>query len=138
MLLPADHPQRLELNDEVHARPPEPLSPPARMSYLALLCDAAQRDASVSALTELCRRFDVPPPSQNATHYAAKFPSFRLKWERHTEFIRCMFIVRGMGDDPFADTAITAVPQDWIAALPGRLMVAVHTALIAEDAIVDD
>ena len=27
MILPASHPQRLELNDEVHARPPEALAP---------------------------------------------------------------------------------------------------------------
>ena len=26
MILPASHPQRLELNDEVHARPPEAMS----------------------------------------------------------------------------------------------------------------
>ena len=54
MKLPADHPQRIELNDEVHARPPEPLIAPSRLSYLALLCDAAQRDAGVAALVRVC------------------------------------------------------------------------------------
>jgi uncharacterized membrane-anchored protein len=108
------------------------------MSYLALLCDAAQRDAGASAVAELCRRYDVPPPSETATHYTATFPSFRLKWERHTEFIRCMFVVRGAGTDPFLDTAIAAVPEDWIVTLPGRLMVAAHAALLAEDAAADD
>jgi hypothetical protein len=34
MKLPANHPQRTELNDEVHARPPEPLVAPSRLSYL--------------------------------------------------------------------------------------------------------
>ena len=138
MQLPADHPQRVELNDEVHARPPEPLTPPARMSYLALLCDAAQHDAGVAAVAELCRRYAVPPPAQGATHHTTTFPSFRLKWERHTEFIRCMFIVEGAGDDPFAEPAIAAVPEDWIAMLPGRLMVAAHAALLAEDVLAAD
>lgn len=108
------------------------------MSYLALLCDTAQRDAGMTAIAELCRRYDLPPPSQTATHYSATFPSFRLKWERHTEFIRCMFIVEGTGTDPFADTAIAAVPEDWVETLPGRLMVAVHAALLSQDAITDD
>jgi hypothetical protein len=37
MLSPQNHPRRIELNDEVHARPPEALSVPARLSYLALV-----------------------------------------------------------------------------------------------------
>ena len=35
--LPPDHPERLVLADEVHARPPEPLSTPVRATYVALL-----------------------------------------------------------------------------------------------------
>jgi Protein of unknown function (DUF3422) len=34
MKLPTDHPQRIELSNEVHARPPEPLVAPSRLSYL--------------------------------------------------------------------------------------------------------
>ena len=52
MKLPADHPQRTELKDEVHARPPEPLVAPSRLSYLALLCDAAQRDVGWLAVSD--------------------------------------------------------------------------------------
>ena len=50
MMLPPDHLQRIELNNEVHARPPEPLAAPARLSYLALICDAAQREAGWQAV----------------------------------------------------------------------------------------
>ncbi|WP_431267664.1 DUF3422 family protein [Dankookia sp. P2] len=34
------------------------------------------------------------------------------------------------GDDPFAEPAIATVPADWVAALPGRLMVAAHVGLV--------
>ena len=41
MPLPPDHPLRIELNDEAHARPPEALSAPLRLSFLALCPDPA-------------------------------------------------------------------------------------------------
>jgi len=56
MILPPSHPQRLELNDEVHARPPEALAAPLRLTYLALLTDPARRDASYEAICDLARR----------------------------------------------------------------------------------
>ncbi|MEM6586494.1 MAG: DUF3422 family protein, partial [Pseudomonadota bacterium] len=36
MILPQDHAKRFQLNDEVHARPPEALSSPCAITYLAL------------------------------------------------------------------------------------------------------
>ena len=71
MMLPADHPQRAELNDEVHARPPEPLFAPCRLSYLALLCNAAQREAGWAAVCDLCRRYGVAAPTESVIHYTA-------------------------------------------------------------------
>jgi uncharacterized membrane-anchored protein len=133
MKLPPDHPQRRELNDEVHARPPEPLIAPTRLSYLALLCDAAQREAGWVAVCDLCSRYDVEPPSDRVLHFTAELGGFRLKWERHTEFIRYMFIVDGSIGDPFDQPAIAAVPQDWVSALPGQVMVAAHAALISAE-----
>jgi Protein of unknown function (DUF3422) len=49
---PPDLKPRTELNAEVHARPPEPLEAPSRVSYLALLRDAAQRDAGWAAMRD--------------------------------------------------------------------------------------
>ena len=43
MILPLDHPRRQEFNDEVHARPPETLQAPLRLSYLALFAEGTQR-----------------------------------------------------------------------------------------------
>jgi uncharacterized membrane-anchored protein len=138
MKLPADHPQRLELNDEVHARPPEPLVAPSRLSYLALLCDATQREASWVAICDLCRRYGIEPPTHSGLHFSAELGPFRLKWERHTEFVRYMFIVEGTTGDPFERPAISVLPEDWVAALPGSVMVAAHAALIkAEPATIN-
>jgi uncharacterized membrane-anchored protein len=130
MKLPADHPQRIELNNEVHARPPEPVVAPARLSYLALLCDTAQREASWTSVRDLCTRYTIEPPPRDVLHFSANLGPFRLKWERHTEFVRFTFIVDGAVADPFVQSAIAAVPEDWVAALPGQLAVAAHVALL--------
>ncbi len=121
-VLPANHPLRQALNDEVHARPPEPMQAPSRLSYLALLTDPAQRDAAYRALCALAGRYAAPLPAEGANHYSADLGPFRLKWERHSEFVRYTFLVDGAGET----TALSAVPDDWVAGLPGATVVAVH------------
>ena len=128
MQLPADHPLRVELNDEAHARPPEALAAPLRLTFLALYSDATQREQEWEHVCALARRYGRTPPAR-ASHYSADFGPFRVKWERHTEFTRYKFIVAG-GADPFAEPALQAVPSDWLAALPGKVMVATHAALM--------
>jgi uncharacterized membrane-anchored protein len=128
--LPPNHPQRLELNDEVHARPPERLIAPMRVSYLALFADAPEREASWLAVRGLSERHGIAPPAERANHYSADFGPFRIKWERHNEFIRFKFMVAGTGEHPFTDPAIAIVPSDWVAALPGQVIVAAHVAVL--------
>jgi uncharacterized membrane-anchored protein len=128
MPLPSDHPLRIELNDEAHARPPEALAAPLRITFLALYSDATQREQEWEHVCTLARRYGHTPPAR-ASHYSADLGPFRMKWERHTEFTRYKFIVAG-GGDPFDPPALQAVPADWLAALPGRIMVATHAALL--------
>ena len=138
--IPRDHPQRAELNDEVHTRAPELLVAPARLSYLALLKDGAPREQTWEPLRALAERYGAPPPPLAAYHYTADLGPFRVKWERHTEFTRYLFIVpgAGSGDDPFAAPAIAAVPSDWLAALPGQVIAATHVGLLTGGAVAPD
>lgn len=138
MMLPSDHPQRRELNDEVHARPPEPLTPPLRVSYLALYSDWSLRDQQCAHVSELARRFGVAPPAPGVNYYSADLGAFRLKWERHTEFARYKFIVPGGGDAPFAAPAVAAAPVDWVAGLSGQIIAAAHATLLRADAAAND
>jgi uncharacterized membrane-anchored protein len=130
--LPQDHSQRRALNDEVHARPPEPLAAPLRASYVALLGDAAQREAALDAVRDLARRSGAEVlPEPGATHYSADLGAFRLRWERHGEFTRCMVVVPGIGGGgPSAEPAIAILPPGWLDALPGEVVTAVHAALV--------
>jgi uncharacterized membrane-anchored protein len=124
-----DHPQRRALNDEVHARPPEQLRSPQRLTYLAMYT-SGDRDADTAAISDLIQRMGGPALGLENNHYSADFGSFRVKWERHNEFVRYKFFVEGVEAEPFSDPAINAVPQDWLASLPGSLIAANHAIIL--------
>ena len=130
MMLPPDYPLRVELNDEVHARPPVALSAPMRVSYLALFVDDSTRMLGWRRVQELAARFDMPPPGDAANHFVGDTGRFRIKCERHMEFLRLVMMVDGVLADPFAEPALAAMPPDWLAGLPGQVIVAVHLAIL--------
>ena len=128
---PPNHPQRLTLADEVHARPPQPLATPARASYLALLVDAEARDSELRHLATLCKRHDLPPPAADATHLRAQIGAVTLKWERHGEFSGYTISASGLPEAPFAQTALALLPKGWLEGIPGRTVAAVHAEVSA-------
>jgi len=130
---PSDHPHRQSLNDEVHARPPEELVAPTRLSFLALSVDAAQRQRNFDLMCELARERGAPVPEHGSNHYSEDMGGFRLKWEQHTEFMRFKFIVPGMEAAPFAEPALRSVPEDWLSALEGKVLVATHVLFLPGD-----
>jgi uncharacterized membrane-anchored protein len=134
-IFPSDHPQRIALADEVHARPPEPLRTPARASYVAVLVDSEAREQELRHLQTLCKRYDVSGPPADASHFrvtlGAALGALRLKWERHGEFSGYTFSVEGLADAPFDTTAAQQLPSGWLAAIPGRTVAAVHAEVSA-------
>ena len=130
MILPPAHPQRLVLNDEVHARPYQALQAPQRASYLALLALPAQREQEIAHVAALCARYACEPPSPQASYFVADCGAFRLRWERHGEFSSYTVFEAGAGDQVFAQPAADALPPEWVAALRGSLIVAAHVALL--------
>lgn len=126
--LPREYHYRLQLANEIHARPPLDVRPPLRASHMALLLGEGGGHQSLEDLKRLCHRLGAAVPSDNAAHYIADFGTFRLKWERHTEF--CTFTIFRMGrfKEPFDAPAIEAVPTDWLASLSGQMLVGAHLA----------
>lgn len=129
MANPANHPQRFALNYELHARPPETLAIPEQVSYLALATDPSNRQAEYASIVELCTRHGVAAPAPELNHFQVDLGTFRLKWERRTECNSFTFFRQGEFDDPFAQPVISNVPADWLASLPGQVLVAAHIAL---------
>ena len=128
------HPDRDLLAGELHARPPLPLATPVSISRLANVTEpGARRGAAIEHLALLCRRYGVTPPAPGADFVLADFGRFSLRYERHTEFDGWTFFRPGQdaaAPDPFADSAIEAVPTDWLEDLPGKTLVACHIAVI--------
>ncbi|MGO9546214.1 MAG: DUF3422 family protein [Rhodomicrobium sp.] len=128
MTLPPNHSARIALNDEVHARPPEALIPPCSISFLALEVRDREKDDAWLQLCDLAERFNVPPPAEGANHFSADLGPFRVKWERHSEYIRYKFIVDG--EPSFLEPAIGKVPADWLQSLSGRTLVATNILFV--------
>ncbi len=126
-----EHGLRHTLANEVHARPFERLEAPVLVSHVALLTGEGSVQTGLAHITALCERMDVSPPDPGINHFAGDFGEFRCKWECHAEFDSYSFFVKGGGGDPFADTAIAAVPEEWLEELSGDLLVASHLVLEA-------
>ena len=77
-----------------------------------------------------CRR---PLQRYDANHLSLPLGPLRLKWERHGEFSGYTFIVDGQGSKGFDDTAMAQLPPGWLAAVPGRTIMAAHALLLAGD-----
>lgn len=132
--LPDNHSQRFKLHNEVHARSWAILDLPIKCSHLALLLTHEEKLQARAHLNLLCDRFGVTTPNKDADHFSAVFDSFRLRWEQHAEFISYTFYVQNeqnAENDPFDTPALEKVPVDWLAELPGKIMIAAHATVIA-------
>ena len=141
MRLPTNHPQRYLLSNEIHARPPQELSSPERLSYIAIIyaSDPANvTNPAIDDLARLCVIWDVQSPTAEVTHFTAEYSHLRLKWERHTEFVTYTFSHNGELEHPFENPVILLVNEDWLATLSGKLVVAIHLAVQKNKIFVPD
>jgi uncharacterized membrane-anchored protein len=128
-----EHCLRDTLAQEMHARPHGVVDTPAKISYLGIVSGENAAAEDHAHLAELCLAFTVSPPPRSATHFSNDLGPFRLTWEKHTEFVTYNFINEGPFDQPFKDTVIELVPEDWLERLPGQVLVASHVALDSRD-----
>lgn len=128
--LPPDHPDRAFLAEEVHARPPDALETPSRLTYVAILVSPAEREPEWQHVVSLCESFGAAPPSRDASHFATTLATVHLKWERHGEFSGYTFVVTGPSEAPFSDPPIARLPKGWLASIPGQTLLAAHANLI--------
>jgi uncharacterized membrane-anchored protein len=128
-----NHPLRHQLTNELHARPFIPLEGPARAAHIAFKQpkNAARRapEEDFAHLKSFLERHGGPLPAADEQHYFHDFGRFRLKWERHTEFVSYTIFVDGLGDSPFDAAAAKHFPQDWLDEAPGLVVSAAHLYL---------
>ena len=128
-----DHPQRLALHNEVHARPPEPMQAPMAISRVVMWGNREAAHASRAHLAQLLRDHHLPAPDALTNHVRVDLGAFRLRWELHTEFVSWTFM-RTVDAQVFAQaepmTAMQGVPQAWLSQLPGECLTRLHLWLL--------
>lgn len=133
-----EHPLRADLVAELHARPPELLVAPLRISYIAMVSPSEQREQEWQHFCALLERFSVPRPKAQLSHASMNLGPFRVKFERHSEFARYIFIAPPNHAEPFSDLAIGLIPPDWLTAVPGEVIAATHVELRRESPVPGD
>jgi len=126
-----EHPLRQRLNNEFHARPPIPLVGPVLVSHLVFKHDSSTTQQERENLARLCQSQVCNSIESSDSHLMLDAGSFRMRWELHTEFSSYTFfrqLVAGELLHPDA-TAFAPVLPEWLAAIPGKLMVATHVEL---------
>lgn len=121
------HPWRSALYEELHNRPSPIIDGNCHVAHFTVLLDNNREDL-YHHVVDLCRRFSVPAPSPESSCLYQDFGGFELRWERHLEFANFTFICPDV--EPFSADALSFVPRDWLAAMPGELVVAVNLAMI--------
>ena len=121
--------ERHDLHGELNGISYELITLPVQLSHLVLLSDRQWIDQERELVAQLAERYNVTPPNIHDNDFSADFGKFRLRWERHTEYSTYTVYYAGRFDVPFEMPAIMHVPSEWLASLPGKILVATHIAL---------
>ena len=138
---PQQHPQRVSLHNEIHARPPEAMGAPLAISHVVMVCDAEGLAASRAHVAKLLADHHLPQPDAKSTHLRMDVGRLRVRWELHTEFVTWTFIqttgLERLGTrEPV--TAMDSVPKGWFVGLPGQCLASLHLWVVSANADDDD
>lgn len=145
--LPQTYPERLRLNDELHARPPVALWPNEHVLYLALVNTSGKRLQEEVIIRDLCDslggdscpmlqgnniEFDVAV-NRDICQGAPEGLRFRVKYERHSEFSSWWFFQQTESNKLDAPAEFCCNLDKWLPNLPGKLLVALNIRVCSVD-----
>lgn len=138
--MPEIYPDRLRLNDELHARPPVGLWPNEHILYLALVNTSGKRLQEEVIIRDLCDslggdscptlqgnniEFDLAVNS-DVCQGAPEGLRFRVKYERHGEFSSWWFFQQTESSDLSQPAEFCFNLDKWLHRLPGQVLVALN------------
>jgi uncharacterized membrane-anchored protein len=131
-----EHNRRRELNDEVHARPPDSLPTPCAVTYIARLPRRdPQSGVGKDLLGDLLSRFGQERPDRATDHFTTLLGDDRLRWERHTEYNRYTFVAPVDKNDSSSHFHEPDVPADWLEDMQGEVFVGIRAKIIGPEEI---
>jgi len=136
--LPIDDELRLQLHNEVHARPPARVRLPALIVYVAVLNEGIGREQEWQHLKNLPGHGNLTLDQLNGNFLRLRCDGFTVKWERHTEFTRYS-VVQALpahaewgSEFPELASAVVTGP-DWLRNIPGKTIAAIHLGMLKAD-----
>jgi uncharacterized membrane-anchored protein len=124
------HPWRSALYEELHNRPSPMIEGACQITHITVMFGDAKQ-AVYEHVVDLCKRFSMPSPAADSSCLYLDFGGFELRWECHLEFSNFTFICPKV--EPFSADALSFIPKDWLATIPGSVVVALHMALIEHE-----
>lgn len=87
--LPADHPFRAAIMDEVHARPVEIITETCRLRRLVFVMppESGAMQRVFARFSEFCTEMGYPIPDSGDRQHSLDTPNRHVTWEFHTEFV---------------------------------------------------
>lgn len=134
--LPVDDPLRVALHNEVHARPSARIRLPAFIVLVGVFNNGVSREQEWEHLQRL--QPDLKLEDMQGNFVRLRLGAYTLKWERHTEFTRYS-LVQPLPQDAGLDAqdpellSFLALPDGWLAAIPGRTFAAVKLIMLHDD-----
>jgi uncharacterized membrane-anchored protein len=127
----SEHPQRRQLNDEIHSRPPADIPSALMCSHLAFVTGENGHADEKVALKSLASLFGASIPENFGNHLDLDLGRVQLIWERHTEFSTYTFFEHEPNLDDglstrFNHAPMSLVPDRWRSQINGQLLVAIN------------
>jgi len=118
----SNHPLRVALADELHTRPFPKIMAPTSAAYLAITSmGSVAKDLAV--LVKLLEAIGQSEQKPKGSHYFGDFGDFKLKWERHTEFVTyTLFVEREDGTEMFVDNPHELFPEAWLQKTTSKIL----------------
>lgn len=136
-MLPPDDALRVQLHNEVHARPPASLQLPALVVFVAVLNAGVSRQQEWEHLRQLPGQGALALESLNDNFLRLRLDGYTVKWERHTEFTRYSIVQLLPSSDVVQSAARLAdqlaLPPGWLHHIPGPTVAAVTLAMVHGD-----
>ena len=133
--LPPDDALRIELHNEVHARPPTRLTAPALVVLVAVSHEGVSREQACEHMCQLPGQAALQAGDFASNFLRLNLPGASLTWERHTEFTRYTLAQPLPATTTLAqcdpDALLqAALPPGWLAGMGGRTFAAVQLVLL--------
>ncbi|HEV7717854.1 MAG TPA: DUF3422 domain-containing protein [Arsenicitalea sp.] len=117
------------VDEETHRRPPVPAIVPGHCAHFAYRTDNIGDARHYDYIRDLLTRLDATVETDRPDQIVALTAALAIKWERHTEFCSMTFFTRDGG--PAGDWL--RLPEDWRAACPGLIVVALKIDFVGHD-----